>query len=121
MTATKYDYPWALEEALPVVRELQALVEPLGYHMGLMGSVLTKGSSSKDLDLIIYPATTATHTPESIGFVRVALAQAGLQLLVPVEKVQARWTKIRSMYLQDEKHCEIWLYKHRRIDLFFLK
>jgi len=35
--------------------ELWELLEPLGWHCALTGSVLAKGSSEHDLDIILYP------------------------------------------------------------------
>lgn len=49
---------WTLEEAIYVVRELEKKVGPVGIHLGITGSVLYKGSSEKDLDIIVYPHST---------------------------------------------------------------
>ncbi len=46
---------WSLEDGITFVRELESKLAPLGYHCGLTGSVLYKGFSNKDLDVIIYP------------------------------------------------------------------
>jgi len=44
---------WGLAEAVELVQELEGKVE--GYHLGVTGSVLYKGWSNKDLDIIVYP------------------------------------------------------------------
>lgn len=44
-----------LEDALVLIRELEPKFDSAGYHLGLTGSVLYKGESIKDLDLICYP------------------------------------------------------------------
>lgn len=47
--------PWSFDEALEVIRELAPLLAKHGWGVGLTGSVLLKGSSDNDLDLIVYP------------------------------------------------------------------
>lgn len=42
------------DEALTLIRELEPKFAAAGYHLGLTGSVLYKGESEKDLDLIVY-------------------------------------------------------------------
>jgi hypothetical protein len=46
--------PWNLDAGLKVVRELEALLSPLGWHVALAGSVLHQGESNDDLDVILY-------------------------------------------------------------------
>jgi hypothetical protein len=43
-----------IEDALLLIRELEPAFAAEGYHLGLTGSVLYKGESEKDLDLIAY-------------------------------------------------------------------
>jgi hypothetical protein len=45
---------WTLEEAIPFIRELESKVANT-YHVGITGSVLYDGGSTKDLDVIVYP------------------------------------------------------------------
>lgn len=42
-------------DGIHAAREIQRLVEPLGFHAALAGSVLIKGVSTKDVDIHIYP------------------------------------------------------------------
>lgn len=81
---------WTLADALPLLREVQTAVEPLGYHVGLAGSVLTKGVSHNDMDMILYPASTAQ---QSKGEVAVALMALGMRQThtCGVEGVEAAW------------------------------
>lgn len=51
---------WDLDEALPIIRELQGEIRPLGYHLTLGGGVLNKGHSYKDLDIYIIPLVGET-------------------------------------------------------------
>lgn len=46
---------WTLEDALTVIRPLQAEIKKFHYHLCLGGGVLNKGYSEKDLDLYFMP------------------------------------------------------------------
>ena len=46
---------WTLEDALTVIRPLQAGAKQFHYHLCLGGGVLNKGWSEKDLDLYFMP------------------------------------------------------------------
>ena len=46
---------WTREEAIWVVERLEPLLAEVGAHCALSGSVMYRGTSDKDLDLIIYP------------------------------------------------------------------
>lgn len=48
-------HKWYLADAQLLVRRLQAIAWPLGYHVALGGGVLNHGYSDKDLDLYILP------------------------------------------------------------------
>jgi hypothetical protein len=58
-----------LEEALPIVRDLEQKLIPLGAHCALGGSVLHRGVSTKDVDIFVYPhnCTTPRNPEELIG------------------------------------------------------
>ena len=43
---------WSIEEALPIIRTLAPIVHKCGLDVALRGSVLLKGESDSDLDLI---------------------------------------------------------------------
>lgn len=56
-----------LEQALPVVRDIETKLIPLGAHCALGGSVLHRGESHKDLDIFVYPRNCEqTQTPEQL-------------------------------------------------------
>lgn len=46
---------WDLVDAINQCRRINQMILPLGYAVGLTGSVLFKGGSDNDLDLILYP------------------------------------------------------------------
>jgi len=46
---------WTQEDALQVLKYLEPVLATQGYHCALAGSILYQGTSTKDLDVIIYP------------------------------------------------------------------
>ena len=105
---------WTLENALPLLREVQAAIEPLGYHVGLVGSVLTKGFSDSDMDMVVYPASTTRQPKEDV---RTAFAAIGMRQTHSVHVVWKAWKKMGS---DDTKHVEKWEYRGKPVDVFFL-
>jgi hypothetical protein len=49
------DVEWNLLNSLKLIRELWPIAERCGYYIGLTGSVMIRGWSLKDLDIIVYP------------------------------------------------------------------
>jgi len=43
---------WTLEDSLPIIRAIAPIAERCGFSVALRGSVLIKGRSEKDLDLL---------------------------------------------------------------------
>lgn len=94
-----------------------------GYEIGLTGSVLYKGASIKDLDLIVYPHKTTVY--EDFDRAAQALFLAGLTCIHNAEEVKAarqvkakRWN---TEYTPDSKHVEVWDWRGKRVDIFFMK
>jgi hypothetical protein len=106
---------WVLEDALEFVRKLDPVVRTAGYSVGLAGSVLTKGESPKDLDLLLFPLSTEKVDVEDLVK---TLREFGMRLIIDREHVKARWEKLGS---EDEKWVEVWRYEGKRVDLFFVK
>ena len=46
---------WTIDEAIPVAREIDKTVRSFDFFACIGGSVLTNGSSSNDLDIVIIP------------------------------------------------------------------
>jgi hypothetical protein len=46
---------WTLQEALAILAKLEPELKKMNAHCGLTGSVMYRGDSKKDLDIIIYP------------------------------------------------------------------
>lgn len=116
---------WELHDnGLDFVVKLTEHMMKIGYGVGLTGSVLTKGRSKKDIDVILYPYDTSKHQlPIEIA---AHLELFGLSRLYDQSTVKARWKKLGS---RDGKHVEVWTNQRaqqegdvpRRIDFFFLR
>lgn len=113
MAKTKHSAMWYLPEARLFLKELHAALQPIGYSVGLVGSVLLKGFSFKDLDVIIFPDSTAKLNDKGL---RKALVKFGLKLQYDRASVRNAWKKLGNY---DTKHVEVWEYNGQRIDLFF--
>lgn len=92
-------------------------MEPIGMGVGLCGSVLKNGTSSKDLDIILFPLSTA-KTP-SYAKVYDTLTTFGWHQWLNADRIHHYW---RSLGSDDMKHVEGWKDPlGRRIDVFFLR
>jgi hypothetical protein len=105
--------PWTLSDALPLIVKLASELAP-DYHLALAGSVLLRGASDKDLDLVVYPNSTVVQDK---AVVEAALRRVGLARMYDVEVMHARWRRVGST---DTKHVEIWDYRGRRVDVIYL-
>jgi hypothetical protein len=103
---------WTLDQAIDLVRQLELKLKRVynHYHVALGGSVLHKGFSNKDLDIIIYPHKT-TH--QGINWMKSALRQFGL---VEISDRGA----VHSGY-GDDKDVIQYEYQNKRVDIFFLE
>lgn len=105
---------WTLDEALPFLKSLRKAMLKCGYCVALAGSILYRGRSEKDLDVILFP-----HGRIPQGDVYEALEAFGLTLRRDRAAVTADWRTLGSL---DTKHVEEWRTKDgRRIDIFFLQ
>ena len=99
---------WVFDDAVELARNIELALSPR-YHAALTGSCLFRGSSTKDVDIIVYPhSTSARMLPEDV-----------LKLLE--EKLEIRGAKRRdhTEYGDDKLVFSTWL-NNRRVDIFFL-
>jgi len=113
MAKTKFDSEWTFENALAFIRALEFVVCDVGYHVALLGSVLHRGYSEQDVDIAIYPHTTSKQDRRELCK---AMTKFGLERGVPFRDV----VRVREIEHPDTKHIEVWRYKGRRVDIFFL-
>ena len=106
---------WDLDSALTFIREHEEALRKLGWCLGLTGSILLKGQSKKDLDLILFPANNGKVDREALYEL---LEEQGLRLQHTSIVVHQAWQRQGS---SDRKHVEVWrTLDGRRIDFFFL-
>jgi predicted nucleotidyltransferase len=102
---------WTREEALLFCSVHWEKFKEIGWHIGLTGSVLYKGHSSKDLDLIFYPRKTQQKDRQKLC--------ALLELLG--WKREKDLTSLSHERL-DLKHVELWeTAEGNRVDIFILQ
>lgn len=104
---------WTFAQAVEFAQRLARVLKPVGYHVGMTGSVLLRGSSRNDLDLIVYPTSTCRVDRE--GVYR-TLQPVGKRLYT-CEETAAAWRRRGS---DDEKTVEVWEFDGKHVDLFFL-
>jgi hypothetical protein len=113
MKANEFNPAWTLTTALPVLIALEAHLAPVGYHVAVVGSVLVKGASQKDLDIIVMP-----HKSRGAGANELAPAQDAIEAFFSKRLHQCLSTP------EKPRDCKVvfWLrdFEGRRIDFFFL-
>lgn len=90
-----------LEDGLRFCRGIEQKLKEIGYHCALAGSILIRGSSSKDIDVIIYP-----HDPGDLKDPLVIFTHLGFNVF-----------KIDSTYI----NRKVYIYRGDcRVDFFIL-
>lgn len=112
--------PWTLAEALPFVKSLREALIPIGFGVGLTGSLLYRGTSEKDIDIVLYPLGHPEPPKEIIDLSSLycALDALGMSCYMDRAATTQTWRDIGS---QDTKHVEIWSHGGRRVDLMILR
>lgn len=106
---------WFLQGALDFIRDLSDAVRAVGFDVALAGSVLKKGHSKKDIDIVLFPLRTDKMNHSRL---HKALLSFGMTQLLDQTSVTLLWRKAGS---DDCKRVEVWDYKGKRVDLFFLE
>ena len=110
----QFKTPWTEQEALDLIRTLQSRIGSIGYGIALAGSVLMKGESSTDVDIILFPYDTSRQDYESL---KEAMTDHGLHQVF--DQASSRRYRERHNH-RDRKHTEIWKFGSKRVDIFFL-
>jgi hypothetical protein len=97
---------WTLDEALITAKQFEELAAQHGYHVGLTGGTLYRGSSTKDLDLVVYP-----HSTER---------QLRRELMASLKGFGVSWDNDGIRHYNDDKLVATGQYNGKRIDFFFL-
>lgn len=104
---------WTRETALEIIPALEAKLSEHGAHIALGGSVLYRGTSEKDLDIIIYP-----HKRDDEGGWATFAIKA---VLMSHFKTGLNDCEGFSQVRDDKEVAWMKLPDGRRIDFFFLK
>lgn len=102
---------WDLAEGVALLRHLWEPLKAVGYLPALTGGVIVRGHSSHDVDLVIYPWSSARQDRAALF---AALAGAGLELVVDRETVHESW---RGRGLEDRKDVTVHLWQGKRVDI----
>lgn len=102
-----------LQEGLEFCREIEERLVKIGYHCGLTGSILYKGESEKDIDIIIYPHQVSKQLPVN-HILGVIGAHTNMYLN------QGNKVKDEIVPSCTDKVIVVADYKKVRVDLFFL-
>lgn len=111
---------WSLENVIVVARKLAFDLRVAGWGIGICGSVLVKGMSRKDADIILFPLNANHRDVESAKLV---LTKYGMTCIFDEAFIKEMWKKRGS---DDTKHVEAWSFgknhpfEGRRIDVFFM-
>lgn len=102
---------WHRAAALEFLSTLWAPLTVAGWHCALTGSVLYRGDSTHDLDVVVYP-----HHGEKVKLKQLhsALRGAGMHRHRTWRQVQKHWRKVGST---DTKMVEVWMHRGRRVDV----
>jgi len=100
---------WTLVEAIAFANSLHEYIYPLGFDVAITGSILTKGYSEKDLDLVIYPLKKISSNYTNLIS---KLPNFGLKFI--------RLPNHNLGYQDDGKNVQVWEHNNKRVDLFFL-
>lgn len=109
--------PWTLEQALELIRELAPDLEVVGWGIGLTGSLLKKGSSDRDADIILFPMSSDVAVLEDA---REELRRHGLEMVYTAAEIHWFWRHGKNDS-SDMKHVEVWVRDKHRIDVFFMR
>lgn len=110
---------WDFVSGLEWARDIETALVPAGWHCALAGSVLHRGSSTHDLDLVVFPHERETGVSDR-QLRKLADALRGLRMTRKrtVRQIHRYW---RTKGSHDCKHVETWQTPNgRRIDLLVL-
>lgn len=111
---------WDMKRALAFVRKLERVLSVRGWHVALAGSVLHKGRSKKDIDVVVFPHDASDFDRCELAY---GLGLAGMRPWRSASELQTHWRKNGSL---DIKHVETRTIRTgktalRRVDVLVLK
>ena len=119
--ASDCSWKWKLESKsdLAFVRDVEVELAKAGWHVALGGSVLHKGWSSKDVDLIVFPHKKRSSQSPRKTALHAALARCNMTMHLSRAALRRLWKKDHKVL--DNKWVEVWkLDDGRRVDVLVL-
>ena len=110
---------WVLSSGAELVVQLREefAARHLPLHLGILGSVVYRGWSANDIDIVVYPHRS--DEPLDMPLIYSAFSSVGLRQIHDMARVHRAWQRQGS---SDKKHVEVWADSHRKlIDFFFMK
>jgi hypothetical protein len=109
---------WTRDQACVFLERLCRLLEPVNWYAGITGSVVERGSSTKDLDMIIYPFRTDRPMDKEQAYS--VFRALDLQRFMKTSDIHKIWRELGS---GDDKQIEAWRNRKtgQRVDFFFLR
>ena len=101
---------WDLASGRQFIRIFNEHLHTVGYACGLTGSVLERGKSNKDLDVIVFPLKKLQ-----------AISQVDLER--SIQDFGMKFVRLPNHgkgYTDDGKLVQVWSFFGLRVDLFFL-
>jgi hypothetical protein len=100
---------WSRRSGYALIQLLERALKP-HYHVALAGSVLMRGESEHDLDLIIFPHKAQHFVLQEIhdGL------RNHMNLIVTRDRLRELWAK---RGITDTKHVEVWEFRSKRVDV----
>lgn len=100
---------WTLAEGVNIIQDLDPLLRKVGIVCALTGSVIFKGESTKDLDIILYP-----YDDRILAFSPAKLEE----VLVSFGFKRTQGMSVEE--LRYPKEIQIWEFNGKRVDFIFL-
>lgn len=106
---------WTLEDGRALAFKLEIALADKGWHVMLGGGVLHNGQSTKDLDLAVYPRSTAEK--HDMADVWKAMKALGFRRKSDSRFTRGIWERLGS---KDQKTVEVYRDDaRRRVDVFY--
>ena len=83
----KFDASWEMDEAVELIREMEPQASALDMHVGMTGSVLFKGKSEKDLDIVVYGHDNSDIEVEDLYVLAQAVGLTPLRVIPSTENL----------------------------------
>ncbi len=77
---------WTIANCFGVLQKVEQVAKQHGYHVALGGSVMYRGESSKDLDIIVYPHNSNRVTELNLRGFQLSIISIGFSNIYKMDK-----------------------------------